>query len=120
MAVDLTKFASLVSLLSAEWQKVKPVATTWLLNRGKLSAGFKFLASGIDQLVALAETMTLPGVDKKAAVMSAANALFDVVVLAELPAWTTPFIVPVKGIFDTMLDGLIEFVVTKLPASVAK
>lgn len=118
--IDLTKFTSLVATLSAEWQKVKPVATTWLLNKGRLSAGFQFLAGGIDQLVALAETMTVAGVDKKAAVVAAANTLFDVVVMAELPAWTKPFIAPVKGIFDTMLDGLIEFVVAKLTATAVK
>lgn len=115
---QLSEFDVLVKNTISGWQKIKPVATSWLgVDKNSLTKGFGVVINGVDQLVSLAEKFDVPGADKKAAVLGAANALFDAIITPELPALARPFAGVLKNIMDSVLDNLIEYIVTKLVAS---
>lgn len=122
---QVTKFESLLTILSDDWKKVKPVATGWFshisFNNSNLVQAFNFLISGVDQFVALADQLesSVAGADKKAIVLASANKLFDLVVAAEIPLAFQPFASILRSTFDALLNALIEYVVTKLPSQAA-
>lgn len=118
-SVQMSQFQTLMNGLVASWDKIKPLETSWVaIHKDTMSAGFKFLAGGIDQLVNLAQTFALDGVDKKSLVLQYANQLFDIIVAAEIPVWAKPAFIPLKTMFDAAVDGLIEFAVSKIVAVV--
>ncbi len=120
LTVDqVSKFESLLVILTDDWKKVKPVVTGWFshfsVSNNNLVVAFNFLISGVDKLVSLASELEAAGVDKKAIVLASANKLFDIVVAAELPLALQPFASLLRTMFDALLNALIEFVVSKLP-----
>lgn len=110
---QLSQFQSVVNTIIANWLKIKPAVTNWFTaNPLHLSLAWQNVVDGLNQLVAFAQSLGLPGADKKALVMDGANQLLQLIVFPLLPAY-----VPTKllqAIFDAILSGVIEFLVTKL------
>lgn len=70
----------------------------------------------IERLVAAASALSMPGADKKAAVMAAISKLYDSLILPiDLPGPDLIVDPALKQVLMIVADGIVEFFVSKLP-----
>lgn len=108
---QINQFQATLKLILDNWEKIRP-ATSWFSNHQALTVAFQYVVDGIDKFVDLAAQLSVPGQDKKVLVLSLANRLFDGIVTPLLPIWLPAALV--KSIFNGILSGVIEFLVSKL------
>jgi hypothetical protein len=86
----------------------------WRLNRVRFSQGVQFLIECLDKLVLFVEDLIPAGTDKKAAVISLLDKLFDYVVTPCLPIWLKPFAPIIKDIvINFVISSIIDLIVSK-------
>lgn len=91
-----------------------PTRSWWSINRLRLAGGVQFIIDSLDKLVLFVEDLIPTGSDKKSAVVSILDKLFDYVIAPALPIWLKPFIPVIRGIIiDIVISNMIEFVVGK-------
>lgn len=121
---DMSKFQVLVDTLKAKWMKVKPTVTGGFLSmmsfdKTTLAAGWRQVLSGVGELVNLADLLTIAGPDKKLLVIGYANDLLEFIIMNSVPIALRGFILPIESVLESLLDGMIEAAVDKLPRKVA-
>lgn len=115
-AVKEEAIKSYVRSLATEWQENNPKPKWWQFwkNSKIASAASKFMIDSVDALIVYVDDIIDNGPDKKATVLAASAALYDVVVQDILPIWLKPFAVAVKRLFvNVLLSLLIDFIVGK-------
>lgn len=109
----------LVRQLADKWleekaQTPKPRWWQFWKNREMVHKGVKFLLDCLDVLVEYVDDLMDAGPDKKATVLAAMAALYDLVIVDLLPIWFKPFAAGVKQFFIyTLVSLAIDFIVKK-------
>ncbi len=91
-----------------------PTRSWWSINRLRLAGGVQYIIDSLDKLVLFVEDLIPTGSDKKSAVVSLLDKLFDYVVAPAFPIWLKPFTPAIRRIIiDIVVSNMIEFVVGK-------
>jgi len=111
----IKKLEAYLADLKKQWDVQKlPAPSWWKLNRVRMATGTSFIIDSLDKLVQFVEGLIPAGTDKKAAVVTLLDKLFDYVITPCLPIWLRPFAPIIKDVLINFLIGnMIEFVVAK-------
>lgn len=91
-----------------------PTRSWWSINRLRLAGGVQYIIETLDKLILFVEDLIPAGSDKKSAVVSILDKLFDYVIAPALPIWLKIFVPAIRGIvIDIVISNMIEFVVGK-------
>ncbi len=101
--------------LKQQWDQVPlPAASWWSMNRVRLATGVQFLIECLDKLVLFVEDLIPAGTDKKAAVITLLDKLFNYVVVQAFPIWLRPFAPAIREIIvNIVISKMIDFIVSK-------
>lgn len=96
--------------------KLKELIASWsnyVKEKFDLSTVIKFSIFALDQFIQVAKDYNIPGVDKKATVLSAFDRLYDFIV-SGMPIWAKPIFIPIKQyVIYILASVLIDWVVSK-------
>lgn len=107
---------SLIATFVAETRK--KIADAKADGSVSLSEALSIFFDAVERLVSAASALSLPGADKKAAVMSAVGKLYDTLIEPiDLPGPDVIVDPALKKVLLVFADGLVEFFVAKLPKS---
>lgn len=105
-----------VLALATKWKEENPSPRWWQFwkNTKFVKKACKFMLDAVDALIVYVDDLIEGGPDKKATVVAALAALFDVVVKDLLPIWLKPFAAGIKQlVVYMMLALLVDFIVGK-------
>lgn len=116
----LQKLEDYLNDLKARWDSEGVTEKGWLfMARTRLVKGTAFIINCLDELIQFVEDLIPEGSDKKAAVMSVLEKLFDHVVYEAFPIWLKPFAPAIKKIvIDVIIGVAIDFIVGKYNAGI--
>jgi len=105
--------------LKTRWDSEGETSTGWLfIARTRLVKGAAFIINSLDELIQFVEDLIPDGKDKKAAVMSVLEKLFDHVIYEAFPIWLKPFAPVIKEMFLIVIGIAIDFIVAKYNAGI--
>ena len=113
--VVLQRLESYLNDLKTRWDVEGVAETGWLfIAKKRLVKGTAFILHCIDELIQFAEELIPEGKDKKAAVMSVLEKLYDYVIDPAFPIFLKPFAPTIKKIvLDIIVSIIIDFFVSK-------
>lgn len=116
----LTFVESLAKIWLVEKDKeAKPKWWQFWKNRQLTRKAVQFLLNSVDILIQYVDDLIYEGPDKKATVLAALSALYDLIIKDLLPFWIKPFATGVKVfVIYTVLSLMIDFIVQKYHAGV--
>jgi hypothetical protein len=105
--------------LKTRWDNEGVTEKGWLfLTSTRLVKGTAFIINCLDELVQFVEEFIPNGKDKKAAVMSVLEKLFDYIIYEAFPIWLKPFSPAIKKIALEIIGITIDFIVDKYNAGI--
>lgn len=116
----LNKLEDYLNDLKARWDSEGVTEKGWLFTaRTRLVKGVAFLINCLDELIQFVEDLIPEGKDKKAAVISVLEKLYDYTVAQAFPIWLMPFAPAIKKIvINIVISVAIDFVVGKYNAGI--
>ena len=106
--------------LKTRWDSEGVTDKGWLfMARTRIVKGTAFIINCLNELIQFVEDLIPDGKDKKAAVMSVLEKLFDHVIYEAFPIWLKPFAPAIKKIvLDVIIGVAIDFIVGKYNAGI--
>jgi len=116
----LQRLETYLNDLKARWDAEGVTDKGWLFTaRTRLVKGVAFIIDCLDELIQFVEDLIPEGKDKKAAVISVLEKLFDYVVAEAFPIYLKPFVPAIKKIvIDVVISVAIDFFVGKYNAGI--
>lgn len=114
----LQRLESYLNDLKTRWDAEGVTETGWFfIAKRRLVKGTAFIIHCIDELIQFVEDLIPEGKDKKAAVMSVLEKLYDYVITPAFPIFLKPFAPAIKKIvLDIIISVAIDFFVGKYNA----
>lgn len=110
----LLKLEIYLSDLKVRWDQENPQKSWFHIPSNYLLKSTIFMISVIDELVLFVEDIIPDGADKKIAVLTLINRLYDYIVVQAFPIWLKPFSNTIKNIIvGVLISNLIDFMVKK-------
>lgn len=116
--IVLQRLESYLNDLKTRWDSENVTETGWLfIAQKRLVRGTAFIIHCIDELIQFVEDLIPEGKDKKAAVMSVLEKLYDYVIAPAFPIFLKPFTSTIKKIvLNVIVNVTIDFFVSKYNA----
>jgi hypothetical protein len=101
--------------LQDRWDREAQKKYSWIkINKNYIFECAVFIINILDELILFVEKIIPQGSDKKFAVITIVDRLFDHISLTAFPIWLKPFAPIIKKIvIDIIVSSLIDFIVSK-------
>ena len=101
--------------LQNRWDRESQKKYSWIkINKNYIFECTVFIINILDELILFVEKIIPQGSDKKFAVVTIVDRLFDHIALTAFPIWLKPFAPIIKKIvIDIIVSSLIDFIVSK-------